>query len=96
MLLTSSVVQAVPDHVSSNMDGETVILALANGVYYGLDPIGSRIWNLIQEPQQVAAVRDALLAEYEVAPTQCERDLLALLSRMAEAGLVEVKRATAD
>ena len=96
MLLTTCFIRAVPDHVSSNMDGETVILSLASGVYYGLDTVGSRIWGLIQKPQRVTAVRDTLLAEYEVIPEQCERELLALLNRLIENGLVEVQYATAD
>jgi hypothetical protein len=60
-------------------------------VYYGLDAVGARIWSLIQEPRTVNEIRDILLEEYEVEPERCERDLLALLQKLADEGLIEVK-----
>jgi hypothetical protein len=56
---------------------------------YRLDDVGSRIWELLQAPSRVDRVRDALVAEYDVAPETCERDLLAILQELAAAGLVE-------
>lgn len=85
-----SVVMAAKDQVSCDLSGEAVILNLKSGVYYGLDTVGARIWNLIQEPTTVGEVRDVLVREYEVEPERCERDLLALLEKLADAGLVEV------
>jgi len=41
------------DQVSCDLAGEAAILNLKNGVYYGLDPVGARIWNLIQEPRKL-------------------------------------------
>jgi Coenzyme PQQ synthesis protein D (PqqD) len=78
------------DQVSCDLAGEAAILNVKSGVYFGLDPIGARIWHLIKQHGRVDAVRDAILAEYDVEPARCEADLLALLSRMAEAGLIEV------
>jgi len=85
---------AARDQVSSNLDGEAAILNLKNGVYYGLDPVGARIWSLIQEPTTVAELRDAIVEEYEVEPDRCERDLLALLRDLAAEGLIEVRDET--
>jgi hypothetical protein len=86
-----SVVAASKDQVSSDLGGEAAILDLEAGVYYGLDEVGARIWELIQEPRSAREVRDALLAEYDVEPERCERDVLALLQELADAGLVEVR-----
>ena len=82
---------AANDQVSSDLGGEVAILDLKAGVYYGLDAVGARIWSLIQEPRTVNEIRDILLEEYEVEPEHCERDLLALLRRLADEGLVEVR-----
>jgi len=71
--------------------GEAAILNLKNGVYYGLDAVGARIWTLIQDARSVGQVRDALLEEYDVEPERCEADLLALLARLEAEGLIEVK-----
>lgn len=86
-----SIVVAVEDQVSSDLGGEVAILDLKVGVYYGLDEVGARVWELIQEPRVVGDVRDVLIEEYEVVPERCERDLFALLERLAEEGLIEVR-----
>ncbi len=84
----STVVQA-KHQVSCDLGGEVVLLNLENGMYYGLDPVGARIWNLIQKPKNVNDIRDVLLKEYDVEPARCEQDLLALLKRLADEGLIE-------
>ena len=86
-----AVVAAAQDQVFSDLGGEVAILNLKNGVYYGLDEIGARIWSLIQEPAVVGDVRDALLEEYEVEPERCEQDLLTLLEELLAEGLVELR-----
>ncbi len=91
MVSGSSTVVAAKDQVSSDLGGEVAILDLKAGVYYGLDAVGARIWSLIQEPRTVNEIRDILLEEYDVEPERCERDLLALLRRLADEGLVEVR-----
>jgi hypothetical protein len=82
---------AAKDQVSSDLGGEVAILDLKAGVYYGLDAVGARIWSLIQEPRTVNEILNILLEEYEVEPERCERDLLVLLQRLAEEGLIEVE-----
>jgi len=85
-----SMVVAAPDQVSSDLDGEAVILNLQSGVYYGLNVVGARVWSLMQQATSVRAIRDVLLAAYDVDWARCESDLLALLQQMASLGLVEV------
>lgn len=91
MLTPQSVVAAVPHQISSNLAGETVILNLDSSVYYGLDAVGTRIWSLLQARHTVGEIRDALVAEYQVEPERAQADLIALLERLREAGLVEIK-----
>lgn len=88
-----SIVVATSDQVSSDLKGEVAILDLKAGVYYGLDEVGARIWHLIQEPRTVDQIRDTLLQEYEVEPDRCEREVLALLQRLSDEGLLEVEDA---
>lgn len=94
-LTMSSVVAAAPDQLSSNLGGEVVILNIADGVYYGLGPVGARIWELIQEPIAVAEIRDRLLAEYDVDPDRCEREVLGLLRELASRSLLVIKNGPA-
>jgi len=87
-LLTQTVV-AVQDQVSCDLGGESVILALKAGVYYGMNPLGTFIWNLIQKPIKINNLRDRILEEYQVEPGQCERDLVALMKTLLANGLIE-------
>jgi hypothetical protein len=63
---------------------------LKNGVYYGLDPVGARIWNLIREPVTFAQIRESLVGDYDVEPARAESDIREFLTRLAEQGLVEI------
>ena len=87
----ASTVVAAPEQVSSDLAGEAVILNLANGTYYGLNQVGARVWNLVQEPRLVSTIVATLMAEYEVDTAQCERDVALLLSELRAAGLIEVR-----
>lgn len=85
-----AVVVVSKDQVSCRLQDEVAIVNVQAGVYYGLDPVGARVWELIGTPRSVRAVRDTLLAEYQVDAERCETDLLVLLQALLEAGLVDV------
>jgi hypothetical protein len=90
---TDSVVVAVKSQVSCQLDAETVILHYDKGLYFGLNEVGTLVWNQVQQPRKVQEIRDAILREYEISDEQCERDLLKLLGELSEKGLVEVRDA---
>ena len=90
-----SIVSATPEQVSCPLGEEAAILNLKNTVYYGLNPVGARVWSLLQKPRSVGELRDALLEEYDVEAEQCERDLLGLLEKMRSEGLIQVSNAAA-
>jgi hypothetical protein len=79
------------DQVSCDLAGEAAILNLKNSVYYGLDPVGARVWGLIQEPRTFAEIRDTLLDTYDVERSQLESDLQTLLSQLADQGLIDIR-----
>ena len=85
----ATVLVAARDQVSTEVEGEAVILSLSDGVYYGLDGVGAAVWERLREPTTVAALRDAVTAEFAVDRETAERDLLALLGELAARGLVE-------
>ncbi len=93
-LSASSTVMVAQEQVSTDLGGEIAILHLKAGTYYGLDDVGARIWSLIQEPTTVEEIRDILVNEYEVEPGRCESDLIALLEKLTNEGLVEAKHDT--
>jgi hypothetical protein len=88
-----SVVVATPEQVSCGLGDESAILNMKNSVYYGINAVGTRVWNLIGEPRSIIQLRDTLLEEYEVDLARCEKDLLQLLEQMRAEGLIEVRNA---
>lgn len=94
-LSLQSVVAVSPEQVSCPLGDESAILGLKNNVYYGLDPVGASIWNLLRQPRRVDELRDAILAEYEVEAERCERDLFAVLEKMRAEGLIVVRNSSA-
>ncbi len=90
-----AVVVAATEQISCPLGEEAAILNLKNSVYYGMNPVGARVWELLRQPRSVDELRDALLDEYEVDRERCAQDLLALLQKMREEGLIEVRAAAA-
>jgi hypothetical protein len=89
-LTLESKVQRNPEMVSGNMDGEIVMLSLQRGEYFGLDKVGSRIWELIEQSIVVDTIKKVLLDEYEVDVLTCEKDLLEFLEDLESKGLIIV------
>lgn len=76
------------DVISQEVAGETVLLDLHSEHYFGLDEIGTRIWQLIALTPNLQTVYDTLLAEYDVTEAQLLEDFAALLTETNELGLV--------
>ena len=82
----------IPAQVMAREVGdENVILDLASGTYYGLDTVGTRIWQLIALGQTLEQVCEVMLAEYDVTREDIERDVLALVETLMKSQLLRVK-----
>jgi hypothetical protein len=86
----STIVVRVAGLCAGELDGEAVLMSVDQGRYYGMDPIGTRIWGLIENPVAVSDICDQLRKEYKVTPEDCERDVLTFLNELAEANLLRV------
>lgn len=85
---------AVPESVLfRELEGESVLLHLDDEQYYGLDDVGTRMWLALTRNATVGDAYEELLGEYDVDAERLRRDLLALLDRLEEHGLVKVRRA---
>lgn len=71
------------------LDGEAVLLEMSTGKYYGLNQVGTRIWQLLLQHGEVEAVRRALLDEYEVAGDRLRAELLHFIEVLSFRGLIE-------
>jgi hypothetical protein len=79
------------DAAFRELGGESVIVHLDSGIYYGLDPVGTRVWQLIDAHGQLKPVFDAALEEFDVEPARLEEDLLRLVTELASRRLVVVR-----
>ena len=77
--------------ISTDLEGEAVILDTAASEYYSLNEVGTRIWTLLQEPRTLEEIVDALLEEYSVDRDRCEKDARALLDEMVDMDLIDVQ-----
>lgn len=88
MIEFNSRIVASPQQISTEIPNETVILNLADGLYYGLDEVGAFVWTCLQTPHTVEEIIDALTHEYDVERDRANRDILNLLSDLQEKGLI--------
>jgi hypothetical protein len=88
-LTRATIVVASRDQASTLVGTEAIILGMTDGVYYGLDGVGARIWDLIQSPRSLGEVTDRLVAEFEVEADRAWEDLNALANDLISRGLVE-------
>jgi len=89
-LTDEAIIVATKQQVSCDLGEEAAILNMKNSVYYGLDPVGARIWQLLQQPRSIAEIRDVIASEYDVSADRAESDLRELIGKLLSEGLVEL------
>ncbi|MBV8357732.1 MAG: PqqD family protein [Deltaproteobacteria bacterium] len=89
-LTIDSIVRIARDAVSCELDGETAILNVKSGDYYGLDEVGASVWRMMSQPHTVAEIIREITYQYDVDPAQCEGDLISLIGKLASHGLIEI------
>ncbi len=78
------------DQASCDLAGDTAIVNLKSGVYYGLDPMGTHVWKLLREPVTFAGLCESLMRDYDVDESRLETDMRAFLGELANHGLVDI------
>jgi hypothetical protein len=73
--------------IVQDVDGESVLLDMSSECYYGLEAVGTRMWQALAEYRDVDRACQALLREYDVDEVTLRRDLLALVEKLRAAGL---------
>ncbi len=77
---------------AQEVDGEMVLLDMNSENYFGLDAVGTDIWQAMQERETLQEVLEALLEQYEVEEDVLKKDLLTFVEKLQESGLVEVQK----
>ena len=82
-----------PSVITRELSGETVLLNLESGVYYGLDVVATRVWQLLMQGRTIAGVCEAMVDEYDVALEVLRDDVTRLVAELRERGIVTPREA---
>ena len=89
-LTSKSRIKVAQHQASCDLAGETAIVNFKNGVYYGLDPVGTQVWNRLGRITTFGELCDSLIADYDVEKSRLEADIRSFLGELAEQGLIEI------
>lgn len=79
-----------PGFVAANLGEELAVLDLTRGHYLGFNPTAAHVWRLLETPQTLTALCDAMMAEFDIDPERCRAELEQLLTELVEAGMVRI------
>lgn len=79
------------DTLMRELEGESVLLNLTNEKYYGLNKVGTRMWNALEKSASIQAAYDQLKAEYDVEPQRLRDDLEKLIVQLQAQGLISIR-----
>jgi len=85
-------VQVMPDVLSQEVSGETVLLDLNNENYFGLNEVGTRIWQLLQSEDNLDKIYDILLDEYDVEAKQLKQDFDDIIKQLVESKIIILQK----
>ena len=90
MININNVVSRRNDIDTTDLNGEIVMMDLEKGRYFSLNGVGSRIWEIIEEPIGINKIVDCLLEEYDVNRNECEENVLEFLGKLDDANIIFV------
>ncbi|MBN1413646.1 MAG: lasso peptide biosynthesis PqqD family chaperone [Bacteroidales bacterium] len=89
-LTPDTILQRKSDLLFNKIDGEIVMLSIENNEYYGMNKIGSRIWEMLEQPLSFKILVNKLIEEYDISEQQCTIDILIFLNNLANKKLIKV------
>lgn len=77
-----------PEIVDGELDGNQVMMHMQQGKYFGLNPVGKRVWDLIEEPQSFEDIVNVLLREFKVDREICEQEVRTFLTNAQKSDVI--------
>ncbi len=85
-----NIISKNPEIDATDLDGEVVMMNMEKGQYFMMNDVGSRIWEIIEEPIKVSEIINALLSEFEVEREECENTVMEFLNDLNYGDLIRV------
>lgn len=89
-LTLAAKVKVSRDVLFRELEGETILFNAEKGVYYGLNPVGTRIWHLLKQNKNLTEISRIVAGEYDADAEKIREDLLKLTQDLAKHALLEV------
>ena len=96
MVAKSDIVSMSPHQVYTTLGSEAVVLELQASNYFGMNDVGTAVWNFLQQPREVSDVIEHIVNNYEVSAEQAEVEVLSFLQNLVDKGLVVVDQGRAQ
>mgnify|MGYP001462682639 CR=1 FL=1 len=74
--------------ISGRLHDELVMMDIGQGKYFSLNPVATRVWDLLENPLSLDELRGRLMEEYEVDIEQCRAEVTEVISEMVKLGVV--------
>lgn len=87
-LTESTTIQRNHEILTSDLDGEKVMMSIRFGEYYGLGKTGSFIWDQLENPIKIKDLIDAITIKYDVDKEKCEEDIIPFLNDLLDKELI--------
>jgi len=77
--------------ISGRLHDEIVMMDLEKGKYFSLNPVATRIWDLLEKPLTIDELCTLLMEEYEVSESQCREEVKEVVEEMVKLGVVSIE-----
>lgn len=74
--------------VLSYDEGEVILLNMQNGNFFGLDKLGSEIWQLIQKDMSNNQIVEHMLSNYQVDEVTAIKDIQNFINDLLDGGII--------
>lgn len=87
----TTIYQRKPEVISGKLEEQLVMMDIEKGKYFSMNPVATRVWELLEKPSSVGKVCERLLEEFDVDTERCNKEVQELMEKMQDLGLVEPK-----
>jgi hypothetical protein len=81
-----------PQIIDGELDDSQIMMHLEKGKYFGLNPVGKRIWDMIQQPKSFDELIISLLNEFNVEQNQCTKEVKEFLDKAIANDIIEKRQ----
>jgi hypothetical protein len=67
---------------------ELVMMSAESGAYLGLNDVGAKVWEIIDQPKALSDICEGLAREFETTPQACQSEVEAFLTELEARGAV--------